>query len=232
MAVNAESGDNSTALLKTLPERFNSLECEVKTLKEKKARRSASAEAETSTGSEGSESRRLRSKSRRSDAQRRRRRTPSSSSEDGSSRSRSPRRKRKQEVTVGDTVGSRSRSPPRRKRSRKGKSPARTSSRSLADRMSDSEEERMDYTREVCFSESEAEDQPRSKVMEVSERTHKFLQEKCTRRVPNSERREIREKFPLPKVPATRPAQLDPMLKPKASQSVKAVDKQLTQVPA
>ena len=30
----------------------------------------------------------------------------------------------------------------------------------------------------------------------------------CTRRVPNSERRVLRDKYPLPKVPATRPAQL------------------------
>ena len=88
----------------------------------------------------------------------------------------------------------------------------------------------MDYTKEVYFSDSETEDQSRSKTMEVSERTGKFLQEKCTRRVPNSERREIREKFPLPKVPATRPAQLDPMMKSEASPATKATDKQLAKV--
>ena len=63
----------------------------------------------------------------------------------------------------------------------------------------------MDYTKEVYFSDSDP--QSRSKVMEVSERTGKFVQEKCTRRVPNSERRDIRNQFPLPKVPATKPAQ-------------------------
>ena len=96
--------------------------------------------------------------------------------------------------------------------------------------MSDTEAEEMDYTKEVYFSDSETEDQSRSKVVEVSERTKKFLQEKCTRRVPNSERREIREKFPFPKVPATRPAQLDPMMRSEASTAAKAADKQLAKV--
>jgi hypothetical protein len=59
--------------------------------------------------------------------------------------------------------------------------------------MSDSEEESMDYSKGVTFSESEAEDQPKTKVVEVSEKTRKFLQEKCTRRVPNSERKELRD---------------------------------------
>ena len=54
----------------------------------------------------------------------------------------------------------------------------------------------MDYAAEVHFSDSETEDQSRTKLTEVSERTGKFLREKCTRRVPNSERREIREKIP------------------------------------
>lgn len=57
----------------------------------------------------------------------------------------------------------------------------------------------MDYTKEAYFSDSETDDQSRSKVMEVSERTGKFLQEKCTRRVLNSERREIRVKSLFPK---------------------------------
>ena len=96
--------------------------------------------------------------------------------------------------------------------------------------MSDSEDEIMDYTKEVAFSDSETEDQSRAKIVEVSERTSKFLQEKCTRRVPNSERREIRDKFPLPKVPATRPAQLDPMMKSETSSATKVVDKQLAKV--
>ena len=85
----------------------------------------------------------------------------------------------------------------------------------------------MDYSAEVHFSDSETEDQSRTKLTEVSERTGKFLREKCTWRVPKSERR---EKFPLPKVPETRPAQLDPMMKSKTSAATKAADKRLTKV--
>ena len=49
-------------------------------------------------------------------------------------------------------------------------------------------------------------------------------------RVPNSERREIREKFPLPKVRETRPAQLDPRVKLETSAAPKVAYKQLTKV--
>ena len=220
-----ESNNETASLLKSLLERFDSLESDVKSLKEREARRSASesaSEPESSTrrednstqipegDKEEAEPRRHRRKT-----QRRRRRTPISASDEESSRS-----------------SERSRSPPRRKRSRKGKSPARSSGPSWAERMSASEEEIMDYTKEVQFSDSETEDQSSAKVMEVSGRTKKFLQDKCTRRVPNSERREIREKFPFPKVAATRPAQLDPMMRAETSTAVKAADKQLAKVQA
>ena len=80
----------------------------------------------------------------------------------------------------------------------------------------------MDYSKEVEFSDSETEDQSRiTKIMEVSERTGKFLQESCTRRVPNSERRVLRDKYSLPKVPATRPAQLDHMMRSETSAATK-----------
>ena len=58
------------------------------------------------------------------------------------------------------------------------------SSHSWADRMSDDEDAPMDYS-EVIFSDSEAEDQPNYNMVEVSEKTKKFLQEKCTQRVLN-----------------------------------------------
>ena len=51
MATPTESQNHTTMLLKSLLERFDSLECEVKTLKEKEARRSvspSSSEVETS----------------------------------------------------------------------------------------------------------------------------------------------------------------------------------------
>lgn len=41
----------------------------------------------------------------------------------------------------------------------------------------------------------------------------KFLFKKCTWRVPNTERKQMWDNFPLPKVPPTIPAQLDPTLK-------------------
>ena len=131
----------------------------------------------------------------------------------------------------------RNHAPPWRKRSRKGKSPirdgARNTRRSWADRMSDPEEEAMGYSKEVEFSDSETEDQSRiTKIVEVLERTGKFLQESCTRRVPNSERRVLRNKYPLPKVPATRPAQLDHMMRSETSAASKTADKQLVKIQA
>ena len=81
----------------------------------------------------------------------------------------------------------------------------------------------MDYTRIVHFSDSEAEDQPSTKLMEVSEKTKKFLHERCTRRVTISERKQLRDTYPLPKVPAIRTPQLDPIMKPEASTATKAI---------
>ena len=56
-------------------------------------------------------------------------------------------------------------------------------SRNWADRMSDFEEEHMDYSKVVQFSDSEAEDQPAGKLVEVSEKTRTFFNENL--RVPN-----------------------------------------------
>ena len=249
MATPNESQNDTTTLLTSLLERFDSLEREVKTLKEKEARQSASpnpSEAETSkkgheevhephTAPEGNAEQHDRHRRCRSVADSSRRRTPSSSSDDGTSRSRSRSRSRpsrhrwrnrKQRSAENNSESSESCSPPGRKRSRKGKSPirdgARNTRRSWADRMSDPEEEAMDYSKEVEFSDSGTEDQSRpTKIMEVSERTGKFLQESCTRRVPNSERRVLRDKYPLPKVPATRPAQLDHMMRSETSATPK-----------
>ena len=95
--------------------------------------------------------------------------------------------------------------------------------------MSDDEDAPMDYS-EVVFSDSEAEDQPNDKMVEVSEKTKKILQEKCTRRVPNRDRMQIRGHYPLPKVPATRTPQLDSIMKPEAASTTKATDKQLAKV--
>ena len=78
----------------------------------------------------------------------------------------------------------------------------------------------MDYSKAVTFSDSETEDQSKTTVVEVSERTEKYLQE--TERVSNSERKEVRDRSLLPKVPATRTPQLDPIMKSEASTTTKA----------
>ena len=48
--------------------------------------------------------------------------------------------------------------------------------------------------------------------------------------MPNTERKALKEQYPLPKVPATRTPQLDPMMKPEASSATKTADKQLAKV--
>ena len=67
-------------------------------------------------------------------------------------------------------------------------------------------------------------------MVEVSETTAKFLQDKCTRRVPNSERREASDCYPVPKALATRTLQLDPFMRPEASLATRAADKQLAKM--
>ena len=88
----------------------------------------------------------------------------------------------------------------------------------------------MDYAKQVHFSDSEAEDQSAGKLVEVSEKTRNFLHKKCTRRMLNSERKLLRDRYPLPKVPATRTPQLDSIMKQEASASTKAADKQPAKV--
>ena len=218
-----EANNNEVAsLLKSLTERFDSLQKDVEALKNKDARRSASEPEAESSQDDGAAS----------VAQ-----GPSHERERTQDERRPKRRRRSRRTRSDSSDTSRSRSRSRSARRRKGKSPARRSggrsprdSRSWADRMSDSEEERMDYAGSVHFSDSEAGDQPSTKLVEVSERTRKFLQEKCTRRVTNSERKLLRDPYPLPKVPATRTPQLDAIMKPEASPTTKAVDKQLAKV--
>ena len=228
--------DDATALLKTLLERFNSLERDVTKLKEKQARRNPSAagssgtEAPMSTADDekagvAPEGRKARSQSSSMGKSRGVRQPGPRETSGKPRRSRSPRQSRRRRRETHSVEGVEPMSTPRR---RKGKSPSRRHHRWWADPMSDSEEpEVMDYT-----TESESGEQTHTSVKEVSGRTEKFLQKKCTRRVPNSERRDIHEKYPLPKVPATRPAQLDPMLKSEISPTTKTADRQLTKVQA
>ena len=48
--------------------------------------------------------------------------------------------------------------------------------------------------------------------------------------MPNRERKEMRDYYPLPKVPVTQTPQLDSIMKPEASTVTKAADKQLAKV--
>lgn len=50
--------------------------------------------------------------------------------------------------------------------------------------------------------------------------------------MPNDTRKKVRKSYPLPKVAATRPPQLDAFLKQEVSTSTKAADKELAKVQA
>ena len=69
--------------------------------------------------------------------------------------------------------------------------------------MSDDEQEEMDFSKEAEWPDSDTEQQ-KSKLVEVSGKTKKLLEEKCTWRVQNSVRLQTRGKYPLPKVVATK----------------------------
>ena len=172
--------DDATALLKTLLERFNSLERDVTKLKEKQARRNPSA-----AGSSGTEAPMSTADDEKASVAPEGRKAKSQSSSMGKSRgvrqpglrvtrekprcSRSPRQSRRRRRETHSVEGVQPMNIPRR---RKGKSPSRRHHRWWADPMSDSEEpEVTDYT-----TESESGDQTHTSVTEVSGRTEKFLQ--------------------------------------------------------
>ena len=70
-------------------------------------------------------------------------------------------------------------------------------------------------------------DEEQEDLVEVSEKTSKFLHLKCTWSVTNETRKKVRTWYPLPKVPATRPPQLDTFLKQEVSMNTKNADKEL-----
>ena len=186
------SNSEMLVLLKNLSDRFDSLQRDVDSVKEKETCRSAGeleAEPSQSPGP-----RRVAAPGTQQDRTREKERRPKSST------------RRQRHSSASDNSRSRSRSLKEKSSRRKGKFPAlRTSKqrssrpfRSWADRMSDSEDERMDYTRPIWFSDSEAEDRPPSKLIEVSEKTEKLLLEKCTWRVTNTVRKELRDPYSIP----------------------------------
>jgi len=94
---------------------------------------------------------------------------------------------------------------------------------------SDEENDRLSaiYKSQPQFGPDSDDDQ---ELIEVSEETAKFLQEKCTQGVPNEARLRARKRYPLPKVPATKTPQLDSFLRPEVSISTKSADKELARV--
>ena len=159
-------------------------------LNTKEARRSASAspsESEPASGS-GAESPNCRPTKLPRPAtrtKRRRDRHSSSTSRSRCSSSRQRSRRPAQRTHRDKSKRQRSRSPHTSR-----------ASRSWANRMSNSEEEVMDYVRAVNFSDSEAEDQHTSKLLEVSEKTRAFLAEKCTWSVRNGDRMQLHSLTP------------------------------------
>ena len=79
----------------------------------------------------------------------------------------------------------------------------------------------MDYSREVVFSDSEP---------TLVEKTKKLLQQKFTRKVLNSERKVLRDRYSLSKVAARRTPQLDPVMKSEVSATTKFADMQLARL--
>ena len=92
---------------------------------------------------------------------------------------------------------------------------------------SDAEEDPIDYNKEVTFPDSDQED---PKLREVSEETEKLLTRACTRKLSRATRLGVRSAHPLPRVPATRTPQLDPVMKSETSTQVKATDKELASI--
>jgi hypothetical protein len=78
-------------------------------------------------------------------------------------------------------------------------------------------EDPMDFSKEVTWEDD-------------SEKTKSLLTKACTCRLNNSMRLSHRSSHPLPKVPATRTPQLDPVMKSETSAAVKAVDKELARI--
>jgi hypothetical protein len=93
--------------------------------------------------------------------------------------------------------------------------------------MSDVEEEGIDYNADLQWASDTESD---ARLVEVSEKTRRFLAERFTQRVPNSTRLATRRQFPLPKVPATRTPQLDQVIRGEVSSSVKTGDKELAKI--
>ena len=174
------------------------------------------------------------------DEMKRRTRSPARSSSSESSSSKRTRRSYRSRSRRPRSIESRSgRSPrlskgsknkdtrPSRSGGSKGKSPLRT--RDWGERMDSSDEEAIDYEKEIIWPESEEEDGG-GKLVEVSEKTKSLLESRCTQSVPNEKRKKIRARFPQPKVAATKTPRLDDFLKATIPTTAKNEDKELAKI--
>ena len=91
--------------------------------------------------------------------------------------------------------------------------------------------ELVDYSAQIHFSEEEdGTDESAESLVEVSEEMAKMLTESCTRCVTNESRKRTRNKYPLPKVPATRTPRLDHFMRTETPQNVKSLDRDLARI--
>lgn len=104
------------------------------------------------------------------------------------------------------------------------------SKRSWADRMEDDDEESVDYSKKIDFSDEEEDERTSTKLRAVSEKTKAFLTDRCTKGLSNEDRLKTRNQFLLPKVPATKTPQLDAYLKTEVSASTKSTDRELAKL--
>ena len=86
--------------------------------------------------------------------------------------------------------------------------------------------EKPSYNEVVIFSDEEEE----SELVEVSDETYAMLTKVCTQSVTNDERKAARQRYKLPKVPATRTPRLEPFLKTEVPQVAKSLDSDLARV--
>ena len=113
-------------------------------------------------------------------------------------------------------------------RSPRQKSPA--SARRASGGFTSDHDSPMYYSAPIFFSNEEDGGEDYSdQLVEVSEKTEKFLKDLCTRSMTNELRRCTRNNFKLPKVLATCTPRLD-FIKAETHQSVKSLDKDLARI--
>ena len=98
----------------------------------------------------------------------------------------------------------------------------------------DREGEIPDFDKTIDFSDSDDDGDEhatkRNPLVEVSEESAMFLNNCCKKSLTNAGRLEIRNKYPLPKVPSTRTPQLDSYMRAELSGTTKMADRELARL--